>query len=492
MNVIDGLGGFLVGGVAVGALYFGVFRPRRKQALAELLRESQTEAERVLLEAREEALRIRDRVDEELRQREAKVFARDEALETRRARLDELESSVRAEKKQLEEKLAGLDDERKRIDAELTKVAGLEPVEAQEMLLKRLEGEFREVGLRRARQAEHQAASETERRAKKLLIDAMQRSVVDYVTEATLAVVELPSEDMKGRIIGRDGRNIRAFEQVTGVDLIVDETPEAVVVSCFDPVRRETARLALMNLMLDGRIHPGRIEELYEKAKGEVERTIDEAGRRALERANVADLHPKALEVLGRLRFRTSFGQNVLDHSVEVSRLAVSLASEIGLDVEVAKRAGLLHDIGKALGPEWEGPHALTGMEFLSTLGESPEVLHAVGAHHYEIEPTTAEAVLVILGDTISASRPGARRESLDNHVQRLTALEDLANGLPGVDRAYAVKAGREVRIIVKPTEVDDLGAAKLAHTMAQRVEAELSPGMPVRVTVIRELRVHR
>ena len=267
---------------------------------------------------------------------------------------------------------------------------------------------------------------EAERRAKKIVLDVMQRSIVDYVTEATLAVVELPNEDMKGRIIGREGRNIRAFEQVTGVDLIIDETPEAVVISCFDPVRRETARLALMNLMVDGRIHPGRIEELYEKAQAEVNRMILEAGERAAERANVSGLAPKVIETMGRLRFRTSYAQNVLDHSVEVARLAENLAAEMGLNAEVAKRAGLLHDIGKALGPEWEGPHAITGMEFLRTIGERESVLHAVGAHHNEIEPCTAEAILVIIADSISAARPGARRENLENYLKRLTSLETL------------------------------------------------------------------
>jgi ribonuclease Y len=320
----------------------------------------------------------------------------------------------------------------------------------------------------------------------------MQRNVVDYVTEATLAVVELPSEDMKGRIIGREGRNIRSFEQVTGVDLIIDETPEAVVISCFDPVRRETARLALMNLMVDGRIHPGRIEELYEKAQAEVARTILEAGERAVERASVAGLPPRVIETMGRLRFRTSYAQNVLDHSVEVSRLAGSLAAELGLNVEISKRAGLLHDIGKALGPEYEGPHALTGMEFLRSHGEREAVLHAVGAHHHEIEPSTPEAILVILADTLSAARPGARRENLENYIKRLGALEGLANSFPGVERSYAVQAGREIRLIVKPLEVDDIGASRLANEVAQRIERDLEYPGQIKVTVIREMRVQQ
>jgi ribonuclease Y len=364
--------------------------------------------------------------------------------------------------------------------------------EAREILVQRVEEEFREIGAKRARQIENEAVQGAERRAKKVVLDTIQRCVVDYVTEATLAVIELPSEDMKGRIIGREGRNIRAFEQVTGVDLIVDETPEAVVISSFDPVRREVARLTLMNLMVDGRIHPSRIEELHEKAALEVDRTIREAGERAAERANVHGLPPKVIETMGRLRFRTSYAQNVLDHSVEVSRLAVMLASELGLNAEVAKRAGFLHDIGKALGPEWEGPHAITGMEFLRGIGEKEPVLLAVGAHHFEIEPTSPEAMLVIISDSISAARPGARRENLENYLKRLTALEGLANSFPGVERSYAVQAGREIRLIVKPHEIDDLAAVRMASDVAKRIENELEYPGQIKVTVIRETRVQQ
>ena len=374
----------------------------------------------------------------------------------------------------------------------MQRISELNKDQARELYLSQIESEFSEIGLRRAKEVEAQAVLEAEKKAKKIVLDVMQRSVVDYVTEATLAVVELPSEDMKGRIIGREGRNIRAFEQVTGVDLIIDETPEAVVISCFDPVRRETARLALMNLMVDGRIHPGRIEELYEKAQVEVNRMILEAGERASERANVPGLSPKVIETMGRLRFRTSYAQNVLDHSVEVARLAESLAAEMGLNTEVAKRAGLLHDIGKALGPEWEGPHAITGMEYLRTTGERESVLHAVGAHHHEIEPVTAEAVLVIIADSISAARPGARRENLENYLKRLTSLETLANSFDGVERSYAVQAGREIRLIVKPQEVDDLGAARLANEVAKKIEKDLEYPGQIKVTVIRETRIQQ
>ena len=453
----------------------------------------------ILLEAKENALKIREQAEVEAKEKlvslgktEDRLCVKEESLEQRRAHIEEREQALAKEAKALAEREASLDGRFKAVDTELEKISQLTPEQAKDLYLSRIEAEFREIGTRRAKEVEAQAVVEAERRAKKVVLDVIQRSVVDYVTEATLAVVELPSEDMKGRIIGREGRNIRAFEQVTGVDLIIDETPEAVVISCFDPVRRETARLALMNLMVDGRIHPGRIEELYEKAQAEVNRMILEAGERAVERANVPGLSPKVIETMGRLRFRTSYAQNVLDHSVEVARLAENLAAEMGLNTEVAKRAGLLHDIGKALGPEWEGPHAITGMEYLRNLGEKESVVHAVGAHHYEIEPTSAEAILVIIADTISAARPGARRENLENYLKRLTSLEALANSFEGVERSFAVQAGREIRLIVKPLEVDDLGAARLANDVARKIEKDLEYPGQIKVTVIRETRIQQ
>jgi ribonuclease Y len=495
--------------VIVAALWGLWLRPIVKSARHErdeaeflqrkLEKETELRLNEATLAAKEEALRLREKVEAELNEKkialarhEDKLSARDELLEKRRSQLEERELGIRNEERRLAERSEDLVRRTASIDQELQRVAKLKREDAKEMLLKRVEEEFRDIGAKRARQIEQEAIQEAERRAKRIVLDTIQRSVVDYVTEATLAVIELPSEDMKGRIIGREGRNIRAFEQVTGVDLIVDETPEAVVISCFDPVRRETARLTLMNLMIDGRIHPSRIEELHEKALQEVDRTIREAGERATERANVHGLSPKTIETMGRLRFRTSYAQNVLDHSVEVSRLCVMLASELGLNVEVAKRAGFLHDIGKALGPEWEGPHAITGMEFLRGLGEKDPVLLAVGAHHNEIEPTSPEAVLVIIADSISAARPGARRENLENYLKRLTALEGLANSFPGVERSYAVQAGREIRLIVKPHEVDDLGAIRMADDVAKRIENELEYPGQIKVTVIRETRVHQ
>jgi ribonuclease Y len=491
------------------AMYFVLLRPyylaaKRSQQEAQdserrFQNELQLKANSVLLEAREDAVKIRHSAELDVREKmsvlsrtEDRLGSREEALDRRRSQLEEKEVELLRATRLLTEKTDQVERIHRDSEAELQRIGNLDKQKAREIYIKRVEAEFREQGIRKGKEIESQAVAESERKAKKIMLDVIQRSAVDYVTEATLAVVELPSEDMKGRIIGREGRNIRAFEQVTGVDLIVDETPEAVVISCFDPVRRETARLALMNLMVDGRIHPGRIEELYEKAQAEVARTVIEAGERASERAGVGSLPPRVVEMMGRLRFRTSYAQNVLDHSVEVSRLACNLASELGLNAELAKRAGFLHDIGKALGVEWEGPHALTGMEFLRSYGERDAILNAVGAHHYEIEPSSPESVIVIIADAISAARPGARRENLENYLKRLTALEGLANSFPGVDRSYAVQAGREIRLIVKPAEVDDLGAVRIANEVAHRIERELEYPGQIKVTVIRETRVQQ
>ncbi len=497
----------IIAAALMGLLVYGyIIRPAALKAMKDRAEaeaaerrtqeEARLEAEKILLAAKAEALRLREEADREgkeklaaLQKTEDRLCAREDALDGRRAAIDAREAEIAREHRAVTEKDDLVEKRLRAAEEELQRVANLDKTKARDLYLKRIEGEFREAGAAKAREVENAGAAEAERKAKKAVLDVIQRHVVDYVTEATLAVVELPSEDMKGRIIGREGRNIRAFEQTTGVDLIVDETPEAVVVSCFDPVRRETARLTLMNLMLDGRIHPGRIEELHEKAQQEVERMVKEAGERAVARADVGPLPPQVVETMGRLRFRTSYAQNVLDHSVEVARLAAALAHELGLNAEVAKRAGFLHDIGKALGPEWEGPHALTGMEYLRGLGEKAPVLHAVGAHHHEIEPATPEAVLVIIADTISAARPGARRESLENHIKRLAGLEAIANSFPGVDRSYAVQAGREVRLIVKPEKVDDLGARRLALQVAKRIEGELEYPGQIKVTVIRETR---
>jgi ribonuclease Y len=336
---------------------------------------------------------------------------------------------------------------------------------------------------------EAEANEGAEKHAKQAILNSMQRLSAEYTIDATTSVIQLPSEDMKGKLIGREGRNIRTFEQVTGVDLVIDENPNTVVVSAFDPVRREIARITLMNLMLDGRIHPARIEEIYEKAKEEIDRVVRTSGEEAADRAGIVGIAPGTLQTLGRLRFRASYGQNVLDHSMEVAELCALLAQELGCNVDVARRAGLLHDIGKALGPEWEGPHAIAGMNYLKEQSEIDAVTLAVGAHHREIEPSTPESQIVIIADSISGSRPGARRENLDQFVKRVAKLEEIANGFPGVERSYAMQAGREIRLVVKPDEIDDDGAGHLAKEVAKKIETELQYPGQIKVTVIRETR---
>lgn len=474
-------------------LYFLVMRPN---LLKQAVRESELAARQAQLEAREEAVRIRAEAEEEARSLRKSLARYEERLSRRESALLDEEESFRSRQRQLDDReseLASLEkrlaDEAERLQAEALRISTLTPEQARAVVLEKLEAEVHGWAVERARAFEAEAMADVERRSRQLLVDAMQRSCVAYVSESTLAVIELPSEDMKGRLIGREGRNIRAFEQVTGVDLIIDDTPEAVVVSSFDPVRREIARLTLMNLMMDGRIHPARIEELHEKASSEVRRMIVESGERAADRVGIHDFPSGVIENLGKLRFRTSYGQNVLDHSVEVAIIGGHLAEELGLDPSAVRRAGLLHDIGKALGDDWPGAHALAGMEYLKSLGESPEVCRAVGAHHQEIPPESEVDWLVILSDTVSAARPGARRESLENYVKRMGRLEELAAGFPGVEKCYAVQAGREVRILVRPTEVDDFGLKRLAREVARRIELEFGSGGQIRVTAIRETR---
>ncbi len=481
----------LMGVSAAGAYLLG--RPRKSHVDA-VLAAARKEA---ALEAREETLKVRERLDEEaqaqrraLEALQSRLSDRESQLEERRAKLNDREEGLIEMERSLNAKEAALSSRQAAVEEELQRVAGLDRKAAKETYLRRIESEFRDIATQRAKSLEQSIVGDVERRARDLGLEVMQRNAVAYVTEATATVVQLPNEDMKGRLIGREGRNIRTFEQVTGVDLIIDDTPEAVVLSCFDPVRREVARLALLNLMLDGRIHPGRIQELHERAQEEIERTMHESGERAAERAQVNGLAPGVVDALGRLRFRTSYGQNVLDHSVEVSRMAALMAAELGCNVEVAKRAGLLHDVGKGLDDTYGGPHAAAGAEFLRQCGERESVVHAIAAHHSEVVPATPEAALIIVADALSAARPGARRENLESHVQRLKALEEIANAFPGVERSYAIQAGREVRVLVRPQQVDDLGARKLAAEVARRIESELEYPGQIRVTVVREMRV--
>src|SRR2546421_6901171 len=388
--------------------------------------------------------------------------------------------------KQLQEELKHARDEELK---ELERISGMTVGEAKAHLLERSEDLIRHELARRVRQLEEEARTEAKRRARNLVADALQRVAASHAAETTVSVIELPSDDMKGRIIGREGRNIRALEHLTGVDFIIDDTPQAVVLSSFDGIRREVAKLTLSKLIEDGRIHPARIEDTYYQSKSEIEDTIAQAGAQAVFEANCGDFHEELVKIIGRLRYRTSYGQNVLKHTLEVVHLAGIMAAEVGASVKVTKRAALLHDVGKAMTHEIEGSHASISAQLARRYGDSQHVVHAIEAHHYEVEPQTVEAVLLIAADAISASRPGARGESLEHYIKRLESLEELAAQKPGVEKVYALQAGREIRVIVRPGEVDDDGAVLLSHEIAREIEDQLEYPGQVKVTVIRESR---
>jgi ribonuclease Y len=463
--------------------------------------EAQLEAARarqkeILLEAKDEAIRIRREAEEESRELRSEVTRQERRLQQKEENLDRKIDALERRERQLQRREAENEQLRQEIEQlkvaqvrELERVAALTSDEAKQVLLAKVEEEIREIASRRVREIEQEMKEEGDRRAREILAIAIQRCAPDYVAENLQTVVPLPSDDMKGRIIGREGRNIRALEQATGCDLIVDDTPEAVTLSGFDPVRREIARRALVKLIQDGRIHPARIEEVVQKAKQEVEQVIREEGERAAYEANVQGLHPDLIKLLGRLKYRTSYGQNMLQHAIECAFIAGAIAAEIGADVQVAKTAALLHDIGKAVDHEVEGPHALIGADIARRLGRSPKVVHAIAAHHYEEEPQTVEAFIVAVADAISGGRPGARRETVESYIKRLEALEGVANSFEGVERSFAIQAGREVRIMVKPTDVDDLGAARLARDVVKKIEESLEYPGQIKVTVIRETR---
>ena len=502
----------IVGGVVLAAVLFAVayvlyVRPARARA-EKLLGESratkegfekeiETKRKEILLEAKDEAHKMRAQIERENRENRAEIQRLERRLaqkeETLDRRLDNLDSKEQAisqretEAQALREELENLVGQERE---QLQHISGMSAEQAKEVLLHAVERESERDAAKIIREHEERAKEESDRRARDIVTLAIQRCAVDQAAETTVSVVPLPGDDMKGRIIGREGRNIRAFETLTGVDLIIDDTPEAVVISGFDPVRREVARVALGNLIQDGRIHPGRIEETIEKAQSDVEARMKEAAEQAVFETGVTGIDPELSKFLGRLRFRTSYGQNVLDHSVEVSHLAGAIAAELGVNVPLAKRAGLLHDIGKSIDFEVEGPHASVGMDILKRFHEPAEVIHAVGAHHNDIEPHSVEAVLVLTADAISASRPGARRETLETYVKRLQKLETIADSFDGVEKTYAVQAGREIRVMVKPTEIDDLAAVKLARDTAKRIEEEMEYPGQIKVTVCRETRV--
>ncbi|HYT26593.1 MAG TPA: ribonuclease Y [Actinomycetota bacterium] len=463
-------------------------------------REAAVEARDQALELRQaaekEALKLRQEVEVEARgrmaevqRREDRLLAREEALEAKSSLLDRREASIHDREEALEAARRDLESSADEHRRRLEQVAAMTAPEAKAMLVKQIEEEAKRDAMGLVRDLEQQAREEADRRARKIVTLAIQRVASEQTSESTVAVLPLPSDDMKGRIIGREGRNIRAYEAVTGVNLIIDDTPEAVLLSCFDPVRREVGRLTLEKLVSDGRIHPARIEETYERAKGEVESEVRRAGEDACLEVGLTDLHPELVRVLGRLKYRTSYGQNVLRHLVETAHLAGIMASELGLDVKLAKRCGFLHDIGKALTHEIEGSHAIIGAELARRLKEAPEVVHAIEAHHGEVEPRTVEAVLTQSADAISGGRPGARRETLESYVKRLERLEEIANSYPGVEKVFAMQAGREVRIMVKPEQVDDVAAQVLARDMAKRVEQELQYPGQIKITVVREIR---
>ncbi|MHB0870324.1 MAG: ribonuclease Y [Chloroflexota bacterium] len=490
--LVGAMGGYFVRQYLVGADL------KLAQTSAEkLLAEANVRKSELLLEAKDEALKIRQSAELEHRERrtdlqrqERRIQQKDENLDRRLESVERREKTLTTREKELEGLRSEIEDVKAQQFRELERISGLTREVARMEILKTVEDEVKADTARLVRELEAQAREEADRRAKGIITQAVQRCATDLVAETTVSVVPLPNDEMKGRIIGREGRNIRALESATGVDLIIDDTPDAVTLSGFDPVRREIARLALTKLVQDGRIHPARIEEIVHKTKVEVETSIREAGEEAALEAGVHGLHPEVIKLLGRMNYRTSYGQNIRLHAIEVSHLAQVLASEIGADVNVAKRAGLLHDLGKAVDHEFEGPHALIGAELAKRYGESPKVVHAIEAHHAdETEPQTLEAIIVQASDAISGARPGARRETLEHYIKRLEALETVANSFEGVEKSFAIQAGREVRIIVKPEEIDDLGAVRLARDIVKRIEETLQYPGQVKVTVVRETR---
>ena len=495
---------FLVGDVLVVALitYFMVktftnrYQAEQKTKADGILQSANENARTIELEAKDRALKILSDSEAEIGKRRMEITHEEERLHKRRADLDNRVERLEQREQVLNKRQGALDKRSNEVEkmysqqvAELQRVAQMSIEEARGLLLAEAEKEARGDMARIIRQIESEARAEGEKRARQLIAEAIQRVASDHVSEVTTSIVTLPNEEMKGRIVGRNGRNIRAFEQAAGVDVIVDDTPEAVTISCFEPIRREVARRALAHLILDGRIHPAHIEKVLSDEQKEVEKSVIEAGDQAAYDAGVSGIHPEVLKVLGRLKYRTSYGQNQLSHAVEVSRLSAVIASELGANVEVAKAAGLLHDLGKAMDHNTEGTHAMIGAEFAKRHGVNARVVNAIASHHHEIEQESVEAIIVEAADAISGARPGARREDLEQYIKRLRALEDIANSFKGVSQSYAIQAGREVRIIVRPEDIDDLDAARLARDIAKKIEENMQYPGQIKVTVIRETR---
>ncbi|MBU0687583.1 MAG: ribonuclease Y [Candidatus Margulisbacteria bacterium] len=467
-----------------------------KKILEDAKREADTKRKEAILELKDEKIKLKSEIDQETKERrqellglEKRLLSREEALDDKLKNLDAQKDKIKEIKVNLEKIKVGLEEARQKHVQELERVSGLSQDAAKAILLQNLDKELDKEASVKIKQKEDEIRKIADKKAREILTTAVQRCAVDHAVESTVSLVELPSDDMKGRIIGREGRNIRAFETATGIDLVVDDTPGAVILSGFDPLRRETARLTLNKLIADGRIHPARVEEMYNKSKQEIKDTMWEAGERAALDTDVHNLPPVIIQLLGRLKYRTSYGQNVLQHSIEVAHLAGMLGSELGVNARLARRAGLLHDLGKAIDQDVEGTHTKLGAMFAKKAGESPEVVHAIEAHHEDIELQTIEAILVLVADAISASRPGARRDTLEAYIKRLQRLEEVAKSFEGVEKCYAIQAGREVRVIVEPTKVDDAAAPKLAHDIAKKIEAELEYPGEVKVTIIRETR---
>jgi ribonuclease Y len=493
-----------IAALAVGALVGYNLRLRIRQGqisaaegnAARILAEAQTRQKEILLEAKEEAIRTRAQAETELRERrsevqrlEQRLTQKEESLDRKIEALERREASISSHEEEIDKARQELQELHRQQRAEIERVSGLSSQEARDILLAEIEKEAREDANRRLRQVEAEVKEEGEQRARDILVSAIHRLTTDVVSESTVSVVPIPSDDMKGRIIGREGRNIRALEAATGVDLIIDDTPDAVTVSAFDPVRREVARVALTRLVNDGRIHPSRIEEVVQKAQQEVEADIKLAGEQAAIDAGCPGLHPELLKTLGRLRYRTSYGQNQLKHAVECAHIAGMIAEEIGADVRICRRAGLVHDIGKAIDHDVEGTHAQIGADVARRFGLNQAVIHAIAAHHEEEDPRTVEAVIVQIADGVSGGRPGARRESLEHYIKRMQTLENVAREFKGVEKAFAIQAGREIRIIVKPEEIDDLESMRLAREISRKIEESLEYPGQIKVTVVRETR---
>ena len=508
MDIVINIAVFLIS--AVIFTFVGMFV--RKKIAESKMQSAESEAKKILemanieaenkkkeeiFKAKEEIMNARKDLDQEIRERRGEVQSKERRLIQKEENLERKQSIMDKKEKDLEKKYQELDEKRNDINEifnkqmnELQKISGLSKEDAKKQLLFEMEKQLTTEKANLVREMEAKVKEEAEKNAKEVISYAIQKCAADHSSETTVSIVSLPNDDMKGRIIGREGRNIKALETLTGIDLIIDDTPEAVVISGFDPLRREVARIALEKLIDDGRIHPAKIEEMVEKAKEEVEQTIKEEGERATLETGVVGLHPDLVKLIGKLKYRTSYGQNVLNHSIEVSNLARIMAEELGLDPTLARRAGLLHDIGKALDHDMEGTHVELGVEVLKKYKENEKVINAVQAHHGDVEPKTVEAVLVQAADAISASRPGARRETLEAYIKRLEQLESIADSFDGVDKSFAIQAGREIRIIVKPEKINDDQMTLMARDIAKKLEDEMEYPGQIKVNVVRETRV--